>query len=195
MKKHEDAQPTDAQPTDAQMPAAAPAAEEQGTDSHSGSEVSLLEELALAQTQAAKNHDLMLRAVADLENYRKRAQREKESLKEFATEGILQDLLPVLDNLKMGLKAAQEHASVKEISKGFEMVHEQILQVFEKHGVKEINPNNESFDPNLHDCVSQIPSTNIEEGKVAEVIRSGYQLHSRLLRPATVAVSSGTPNS
>lgn len=190
MKEHEDAQPIEAQ-----TPTETTATEEQGADSNSGSEINLLEELASAQAQATKNQDLMLRAVADLENYRKRAQREKESLKEFATEGILQDLLPVLDNLKMGLKATQEHTSAKDISKGFEMVYEQILQVFEKHGVKEINPSNEAFDPNLHDCVSQMPSAEVEEGKVAEVIRSGYQLHSRLLRPATVVVSSGTPNS
>lgn len=190
MKRREDAQAAETQvPTENQPE------EVKGNPTTQGTEVNLLEELASAQAEAAQNHELMLRAVADLENYRKRAQREKESLREFANEGILQDLLPILDNLKMGLKAAQEHASAQDIAQGFAMVHNQIIQVLEKHGVKEINPIKEAFDPNLHDCVSHIPSEIVEEGNIAEVIRPGYQLHSRLLRPATVVVSSGTPKS
>lgn len=148
--------------------------------------------LAAAKKEASDNYDRYLRAVADLENFRRRTVREKDELRQFAASGVLEDLLPVLDNLGLALTAAkQPTADVKSLTGGVEMVLAQLKSALSNHGLKEINPAGQPFDANLHEAISAQPSTEVPEGNVVTVVRTGFSLNGRLLRPASVVVSSG----
>ncbi len=129
--------------------------------------------------------------MADLENFRKRTVREKDELRQFAASGVMEDIIPILDNLGLGLGAAKQQTDVKAITDGITLVLEQFKSTLAKHGLKEINPQGQAFDPNLHDCISHQPSAEVPEEKVSQVVRLGYSLNGRLLRPASVVVSSG----
>jgi len=151
--------------------------------------------IAAAKAEAAAIHDRYLRAVADHENFRKRVAREKDELRQYAASRVLEDLLPVLDNLGLGLAAAEQpNASVKSLREGVAMVQTQLKTALEQHGLKEINPAGQPFDAHQHEALSQAPSTEVAEGDVLQVIRVGYSLNGRLLRAASVVVSSGAPS-
>src|SRR6478609_3113585 len=147
--------------------------------------------LAAAKKEAAANYDRYARAMADLENFRKRTVREKDELRQFASSGVMEDMIPVLDNLALGLAAAKQQTDVKSIVDGIGLVLEQLKGALARNGLKEINPVSQAFDPNLHDCISHQPSTEVPEEKVSQVVRLGYTLNGRLLRAASVVVSSG----
>jgi len=148
--------------------------------------------LAAAKKEAADNYERYLRVAADLENFRRRAVREKEELRLFATSRVLEDLLPVLDNLALGLAAAkQPNADLKTLIGGVEMVLQQFKTALAGHGLKEIHPSGQAFDPHLHESISHQPSADVKPEHVLTVVRTGYSLNGRLLRPASVVVSSG----
>jgi len=151
----------------------------------------LLQKLEQVTAEAEENQRRYLRAVADLENYRKRAQREKDEARRYGCESLASDLLPVLDNFSMGLQAASQHEAGKVFAEGFAMVQTQIRQVLESNGIQPINPVGEPFNPHQHEAVAHQPSDEVPEGNVLAVQRVGFQLHDRQLRPATVVVSSG----
>lgn len=149
-------------------------------------------ELAAAKKEAADNLDRFMRIAADLENLRKRTVREKEELRLFAASRVLEDLLPVLDNLSLGLAAAkQPNADLKTLTGGVDMVLTQLKSALTNHGLKEINPAGQPFDPHQHEAISHLPSAEVKEENVLTVVRPGYSLNGRLLRPASVVVSSG----
>ncbi|HWA86760.1 MAG TPA: nucleotide exchange factor GrpE [Opitutus sp.] len=151
-------------------------------------------ELASAKTEAAENYDRYLRAVADLENFRRRTVREKEELRLFAAGRVLEDLLPVMDNLGLALVAAKKpDADLKGLVGGVEMVLNQLKSALASHGLKEIDPAGQTFDANLHEAIAAQPSAEVPDGKVLNVVRTGFALNGRLLRPASVVVSSGAP--
>lgn len=147
--------------------------------------------LAAVKKEATANYDRYMRAVADLENYRKRTIREKDELRQYAASNVVEDIIPILDNLSLGLAAARQQTDVKAIVEGVGHVLEQFKSTLAKHGLKEINPQGQAFDPNQHDCISHQPSAEVPEEKVSQVVRFGYALNGRLLRPASVVVSSG----
>lgn len=149
-------------------------------------------QLAAAKKEAADNYDRYVRSVADLENHRRRTLREKEELRQFAASRVLEDLLPVIENLGLGLAAAKApNADLKSLVDGISMVAEQLKTTLASHGLKEVNPVGQPFDPNFHEALSQQPSSEHPEGTVISVIRVGFTLNGRLLRPASVIVSSG----
>ena len=151
-------------------------------------------ELAAARKEVSDHYERYLRAVADLDNVRKRSVREKDELRQFAASRVLEDLIPVLDNLSLGLAAAKApNADVKTLTGGVEMVVVQAKTALAQHGLKEINPVGQPFDPNLHESISIQPSTEVAEGSVSAVVRTGYSLNGRLLRPASVVLSGGAP--
>ena len=148
--------------------------------------------LATAKQEAAANYDRYLRAVADLENFRRRAVREKDELRQFATSRVLEDLLPVMDNLALGLTAArQPGADLSALAGGVDLVMNQLKTTLANHGLKEISPLGQAFDANLHEALSAQPSATVPEGNVVTVVRTGYSLNGRLLRPAEVIISGG----
>lgn len=149
------------------------------------------EQLAAAKKEAAGHYDRYLRAMADLENYRRRVIREKEELRLFAVSSLLLDLLPVLDNLHLGLGAARQQTEAKAVAYGVTLALEQFRGVLVRHGLKEINPEGEKFDPHLHESISHQASAEMPEEHVLQVVRVGYMLNGRLLRPASVVLSSG----
>ena len=105
---------------------------------------------------------------------------------------MLEDLLSVLDNLGFGLAAAKApNADLKNLVGGISMVQDQLKNVLSQHGLKEINPVGQAFDPNQHEAIAAQPNAEIAEGSVVQVVRIGYSLNGRLLRPASVIVSSG----
>jgi molecular chaperone GrpE len=150
------------------------------------------DQLTAAKKEAGENYNRYLRAVADLENFRKRTVREKDELRQYAATRVLEDLLPVLDNLALGLAAAkQPGAEMKGLIGGVEMVMTQLKAALANHGLVEINPIGQSFDPHRHQAISHQPSADVPAEHVLTVVRTGYALNGRLLRPASVIVSSG----
>lgn len=180
---------TDTNPTPAPAPAAAPAPEPAPAPSPAIPAPD--EQLAAAKKEAAANYDRYMRAVADLENFRKRTARDKDELRQFATAGVVEDVIPILDNLSLGLAAAKQQTDVKPIVEGIGLVLEQFKSTLGRHGLKEVNPVGQAFDHNLHECISHQPSPDVPAESVSQVVRLGYTLNGRLLRPAAVVVSSG----
>src|SRR5471032_990936 len=151
-----------------------------------------LDPLAAAKKEAADNHDRYLRLAADLENFRRRTVREKDELRQFAASRVLEDMLPALDNLALGLAATKApNADLKTLAGGVEMVLAQLKSALAAHGLKEISPAGQLFDPHQHEAIAHAPSADVKAEHVLTVVRTGYALNGRLLRPASVVVSSG----
>jgi molecular chaperone GrpE len=148
--------------------------------------------LEAAKAEAAANYDKFVRTAADLENFRRRTAREKEELRTAATGRVLEDIFPVMDTLALAINAAkQPNAEVKSLVGGIDMVLNQLKSALASHGLKEINPVGQPFDPHQHEAISHQPSKEVKEEHVMNVVRTGYSLNGRLLRPASVVVSSG----
>ncbi len=150
-----------------------------------------LEELKQRAAKADENWDRLLRTTADFDNYKKRAAREKAEASRFANEGLLQKLIPVLDSFDMALAAAQsvQGAALESLQTGITMVHQQLKGVLIQAGLEEVDAMGKTFDPNLHEAVSQQETAEAPEGQVVQQLRKGYKLRERLLRPASVVVA------
>ena len=169
-------------------------ADEGNLTGDAGDASDLLKNLDEAQAQAREFQDRLLRVVADQENYRKRAVREREQMRRFGAMPLIEDFLPVVDNLLLGLETARQHPEASAVTEGFSMVVTQIESILKKHSVEPIAPcEGDPFDPNVHDAVAHSPDEKVGEGKIITVTRGGYMLHDRLIRPASVVVSSGPP--
>lgn len=143
------------------------------------------------EAEAAKLKDLALRARADLDNFRKRALREKEEAIRYANNGLLERLLPVIDNFELGLDAAKTAADTASILQGMSMVQKQLHDFLKNNGLEEVQAEGEAFDPNKHDAVSQEFSADIPDGHVIRQVRKGYKIKDRLIRASSVIVSKG----
>lgn len=159
------------------------------------SEVDMLRnKLAEAEAKAAAAHDAHLRAVAEFDNLRKRAERDVQSARQYGAEKLLGELLGVADSLDLGLSAAtQPGAQPATLTEGMQLTLRQLLATLEKHGVKQVDPLGEPFNPDLHEAVTMIPSTDVAPNHVLQVMQKGYRLHDRLLRPAMVVVAKAPP--
>mgnify|MGYP002624013346 CR=1 FL=1 len=146
--------------------------------------------LATAQQDAEKWRDLAYRSQAELDNFRKRSAREAQDARAYANGELLRSLLPILDNFEMGLQAARAESESSMIFQGMQMVHRQFQDLLKDFGVQEVEAEGKPFDPNVHDAVSQEPSTHHPEGAIIRVTRRGYRLKDRLLRPASVIVAA-----
>jgi molecular chaperone GrpE len=148
------------------------------------------EVLAETRKEVEKNRDLYLRALADLENYRKRVQREKEDLVRFGNENIIRELLPVLDNLERAVEHSRVEDSENEgLLQGVEMTISQFQRVFEKFGANTFSALGEPFDPGRHEAMGQIETADHPPNTVVQELQKGCLLNDRLLRPAMVMVS------
>lgn len=135
--------------------------------------------------------DLAYRSQAELDNFRKRSVREAQETRAYANADLLRALFPILDNFDMGLEAARAESEKSMIYMGMSMVNRQLQDFLRDSGVQEIETQGVAFDPNLHDAVSQEASADTAEGTILRVTRKGYKLKDRLLRAASVVVSSG----
>ncbi len=172
----------DSQPSSPAVEEAAPAAEAAAAPA---------DPLAAAQAEVERWKDLAYRSQAELDNFRKRTAREMQEARSYANADLLRSLLPIIDNFEMGLEAARAESEKSVIFMGMSMVQRQMKDFLAEQGVQEVEVQGKPFDPNVHDAVAQEPSNDKAEGEILRVSRRGYRLKDRLLRAATVVVSSG----
>jgi molecular chaperone GrpE len=150
-----------------------------------------LTELKERAAKADEHWDRLLRTTADFDNFKKRAAREKQEAIKFANESLLQKLVTVLDSLDMALTAAQasQAETGQSLQTGVNMIGQQLKNVLAEAGLEEVDATGKTFDPNLHEAVSQRETPDVPEGQVIQQLRKGYKLRERLLRPASVVVA------
>jgi len=148
----------------------------------------LMIQLKEKEREAAENYDKYLRAAADLENYRKRAAKDREDAVKYGHEGLLKDILPLVDSLERALQQACNAKDMAAFRDGLKMVQDQLNCCLEKHGVQQIDAVGKDFDPNVHEAILQVNSESREHNQVVDEYEKGYFLNGRLLRPAKVSV-------
>lgn len=149
----------------------------------------LKEELSQALNDAKSHQEQYLRTLADMENLRKRTQREKEDLAKFANENILREILPVVDNLERAVEHAEQSESSDGLFEGVQMTLTQFSQLLEKFGVEPVDAVGQPFDPAFHQAMGQMESDEYPPNTVVQQMQKGYQLNKRLLRPAFVMLA------
>ncbi len=147
------------------------------------------EALAQAAEEVAKHREATLRMHAEMENLRKRLNRELERSRRFALERIMKDLLQVRDSLERGLELSGESLTVEGLREGQELTLKMLGKVMQDHNLEIIDPEGQPFDPEFHEAMTVMPSEEVEENTVIEVLQKGFRLHDRLIRPAMVVVS------
>ncbi len=167
---------------------------EQGQDA--GAE--LAGDLEGLRAENADMRDKLLRTMAEMENLRRRTEREKEDTARFAISNFARDVLTIGDNLRRTIEhvpadAAAQDPALKSFLEGVELTERELLKVLEKHGVTKLEPLGQRFDPNQQQAMYEVPTTEVPEGTVVEVMQAGYRIGDRVLRPALVAVSKGGP--
>jgi len=185
-----------------------PEAEEAGNKKEAGGQASMTDEdvvgsakandelselrVALERTEkeASEHRDAALRAQAEVQNIRRRAERDVEHAHKFGQEKLINEILPVVDNLERALEVQGEGGDfAKSLREGVEMTLSLMLKALEKFQVVQINPQGEPFDPQMHQAMSMVENPNVEPNTVIAVMQKGYSLHGRLVRPAMVMVS------
>jgi len=139
---------------------------------------------------AEESQNRYLRAMADMENMRKRVRKEQEDLAKYASLKVIAELLPVLDNFERALASERSSMTVDSLLEGVNMVYRQMVQVFEKEGLTPIESAGKPFDPHLHQAVMQVEDAAYESGVVVEELQKGYQFKDRVIRPAMVKVNA-----
>jgi len=156
---------------------------------------SLEERLAAAEAEAADAKDKLLRALAETENVRRRAQREREDAAKYGASNLAKDLINVADNLRRALASVPEGQVKDELTRtllqGVDATERELLAAFERHGIRRIDPMGERFDHNFHQAIMEVENSGQPGGTVVQVLQPGYAMHDRLLRPAMVAVAKG----
>jgi molecular chaperone GrpE len=150
---------------------------------------SLEADLGAAREEARQNQERWLRERADLENYKKRSERERADTLRFGNERLLKDLLPIVDNLERAVSHAQGGSNGEPLIEGVSLVLKSLLEVLERHGVTRVESKGTSFDPAQHEAVAHVVSSEHEPNEVMEEHQAGYRLKDRLLRPALVSVA------
>src|SRR6185312_1820090 len=173
-----------AQPENAQQPEMVPA-----------------EQVTAALEAASDFKDKMLRALAEMENLRKRTEREVTDARQYAITSFAREVLQVADNMHRALDSigdelrSSSDAKVKALVEGVDLTERELQKVLEKHGVKMFSPLGEKFDPNFHQAMYEVPDSSAAPGTVAQVIQAGYLIGERVLRPAMVAIAKAAPKS
>jgi len=157
------------------------------------------ERVAQLEAEVASLKDQLLRQMAEVENTRRRAQRDREDASKFAVSSFAKELVSVADNLRRALDAVpaegREHDEMlKSLAVGVEATERQLYAAFDRAGIKKIDPSGELFDPNFHQVMFEIENTGKPAGTVVQVLQPGYTIHGRLLREAMVGVAKAGPN-
>ncbi len=155
--------------------------------------------LQKAEAEAAELKDRLLRTLAEMENLRKRTEREVADTRQYGVAGFARDMLSVADNMRRALDAvspelrASAEAGFKALIDGVELTERELVKALEKNGVHQFSPRGEKFDPNVHQAMFEVPNASVPAGSVVEVVAPGYMIGERVLRPAMVGVSKGGP--
>jgi molecular chaperone GrpE len=159
------------------------------------------EQVTAALEAASDFKDKMLRALAEMENLRKRTEREVADARQYAITSFAREVLQVADNMHRALDTIGDElrnsadAKVKALVEGVDLIERELQKVLEKHGVKMFSPLGEKFDPNFHQAMYEVPDSSAAPGTVAQVIQAGYLIGERVLRPAMVAIAKAAPRS
>jgi len=145
--------------------------------------------LTKAEEELVMHRDAMLRMQAEMENLRKRLIRDLERSRKLALERVMKDILQVRDSLELGLKTDSEAATAEQLREGQELTFKMLDKVLQDHDMELIDPVGEAFNPEFHQAMTVLPSAELEENSVLEVLQKGFKLHDRLIRPAMVVVS------
>jgi molecular chaperone GrpE len=185
---------------DAAVGAAAPAADASAPPAGASEPAAeAADPLAAAEKDSAELKDKLLRALAEMENLRRRTEREVSDVRLYAVTQFARDILTVADNMNRAMQAldneirATADPGVKALLDGVEITERELLNVLEKHGVKQLDPSGQKFDPNLHQAMYETPDAGVPAGTIVQVIQAGYTIGERVLRPALVVVAKGGP--
>jgi len=155
--------------------------------------------VAVLAKEAADLKDRLLRTLAEMENLRRRTEKEVADARTYGVTNFARDILAVADNMERALKAlddeirAKADAGVKALLDGVELTERELIKVMEKHGVRRLEPAGQKFDPNLHQAMLEVPDPSVPSGTVVQVMQPGYTIGERVLRPALVGVAKGGP--
>ena len=172
-------------------------AEESNADTESGDSpeaealANLEAEYEAYKAESEERHDQMLRTIAEFDNSRKRAEREKEESLKYALESFVKELIPTVDSIERAIQSTKESQDFEALAEGVEMIYKGILSTLEKRGVTPIEAVNEPFDPMQHEAIMHVESEDVPENNVIEEWQKGYMLHNRVIRPSMVSVSKG----
>ncbi len=154
---------------------------------------------SLLVDETAELKDRLLRTLAEMENLRKRTEREVADARQYGIASFARDILGVADNFRRALEAvapelrADENSAVHSLIEGVELTERDLLKALEKNGIRKLEPLGEKFDPHLHQAMYEVPDPSVPSGSVVQVVQAGYVIGERILRPALVAVSKGGP--
>lgn len=141
------------------------------------------------EREAKANYDRFLRERAELENFKRRSLKERAESLKYASEDLIRDLLPVIDNLERAIEHVERGGNGELVAQGLALILKSLLDALERHGVKQLSAKGQLFDPALHEAISQVECERDEPNRIVEEYRKGYTFHDRLLRPAAVAVA------
>ncbi|MBT5116441.1 MAG: nucleotide exchange factor GrpE [Gammaproteobacteria bacterium] len=147
-----------------------------------------LSEIEILQKKHDENYDALLRAKAEVENIKKRSSKEVENAYKYSIESILQEIIPIYDSLSLSCSLSSEKTTKEQLEEGNKLLLNMFKQILEKNNIKEINPEGENFDPELHQAISTIEDKKKKNDDIAEVIQKGYVLNGRVIKPALVIV-------
>ena len=147
------------------------------------------QEITQLKEQISSEKDRVLRLSAEFDNFQKRKQRELDEFKKFANETIFKQLLTVVDNLERAIASTKENSDKKVLIEGVELTYKEIIKLLETFSVRAVEAENQTFDPNFHQAVTQEETDKVPDNTVTKVLQKGYLLHDRLIRPAMVIVS------
>ena len=151
------------------------------------------DELQKLQTENEELKDRVLRIQAELENFHRRTQKEALDGMKYQSLPLIRDILPGIDNLKRAADAAEQSGDTQNLVDGIKMVSQQLYHALKAHSAEQINPEGQTFDPNLHEALSQVPSAEHEPMTVCQVVEVGYRIDDRMIRPAKVIVTCAPP--
>ncbi|WP_262269384.1 nucleotide exchange factor GrpE [Microvirga yunnanensis] len=155
--------------------------------------------IAVLEAEKADLKDKLLRLMADMENLRRRTEREMADARTYAVANFARDMLNVADNVRRAIESVPDEArstaegAFKGLIEGIDLTERDLLKTLERHGVKKLDPQGQKFDPNVHQAMFEIPNAEVPNGTVLQVVQSGYVIGERVLRPALVGVSRGGP--
>ena len=152
----------------------------------------LIEKVEKVQEGSDKNLDLYIRSQAEIDNLKKRYQKERQDLVKFANESLIKQLLPIVDNLEKAIAHSQDKDSIEAIREGVDLTLKGLTDILQKAGVEMVEAIGEQFDPNFHEAVSEMADDGIKSGTVIKDLQKGYTLNQRLIRPSMVVVSKKT---
>ena len=150
-------------------------------------------EFAKLKTEYEEKYDQMLRKIAEYDNAKKRAERRAEESSKYAVEGVIKDVIPVIDSVERAIESTKESKDFDALSEGVQLIHKQLLDSLQRRNVNAIDAIGVNFDPTRHEAIMHVESEEVLENVVIEEYQRGYILHERVIRPSMVSVSKGKP--